>query len=117
MMDHRKYLVAGCTTAGVVSLTPSFAFSNVDHLHAVALRVDYIDRPLGLDNPRPRLSWRLESNARNVRQSAYRIWVASSEAILNSGRGDLWDSGRVHSKGSFGVPYEGRELLSRERCW
>lgn len=83
----------------------------------VDLRADYLDRPLGLESLHPRLSWRLESDSRNVRQSAYRIWVATSEEGLNSGCCDLWDSGKVHSRKSFGIAYRGREAASRQRCW
>ena len=86
-------------------------------LAVVGLKVDYADHPLGLENPHPQLSWRLESARRNTLQSAYRILVASSEEILRDGRGDLWNSGRVRSGRTFGIAYQGRELLSRQRCW
>lgn len=81
------------------------------------LRVDLIDRPLGLENPQPRLSWRLESDARNVLQSAYRILVASKEEMLRDGLGDVWDSGKVESRQSTGVRYSGRPLVSRGRYY
>lgn len=81
------------------------------------LKADYIDRPLGSENPHPQLSWRLESSKRNVQQVAYRVIVASSEEILALGRGDLWDSGRVNSSSSFGIEYQGSALTSRQRCW
>ncbi len=70
-----------------------------------------------MESARPRLSWRLESDERNVRQSAYRILAASSEEALKAGRGDLWDSGKIRSGESFGIEYNGCELRSRERCW
>ena len=31
-------------------------------LHAVNLRCEYLENPLGIDTPHPRLSWSLESN-------------------------------------------------------
>src|SRR5688500_17397274 len=85
--------------------------NQTSRLHVVGLRIDNIDRPLGLENPRPRLSWRLESNERNVRQSAHRILVASSEAVLNVDQGDLWDSGKVASQKSLNIEYQGKPLI------
>jgi len=81
------------------------------------LKADYLDRPMGLENPLPQLSWRLESDKRNVRQTAYRVLVSRSEAALQAGNGDLWDSGRVQSRKSFGIRYQGERLASRQRCW
>jgi alpha-L-rhamnosidase len=86
-------------------------------VRVVGLRTDYLDRPVGLENLSPRLSWRLESDARNVRQSAYRIWVASSEELLKSGRADLWESGKIRSRKSLGISYQGLTLTSRQRYW
>src|ERR1700722_9911087 len=116
-IDRRQFLAASGATAGlsVVGVGPLRA--KAQHVRVVGLRTDYLDQPLGLENPRPRLSWRLESNERNVRQSAYRILVASCETLLESEKGDLWDSGKVHSRKSLGIQYQGRKLVSRERCY
>src|SRR5262245_13154168 len=76
-------------------------------VRVVGLKVDHIDTPLAVENPRPRLSWRLESKVRNVRQSAYRVLVARSEAALRAGRAELWDSGKVSSRKSMGIEYQG----------
>jgi alpha-L-rhamnosidase len=43
----------------------------------VKLRCDYLDNPLGIDSEAPRLSWQSDSLARNWRQTAYQILVAS----------------------------------------
>ena len=43
------------------------------------LRVEYVTNPIGIDVPRPRLSWKLESTARNTMQAAYDLQVARSE--------------------------------------
>ncbi|MFZ1934033.1 MAG: family 78 glycoside hydrolase catalytic domain [Thermoguttaceae bacterium] len=73
--------------------------------------------PLGIDTAAPRLSWRLEGDGRGLRQTAYRILVASSAEVLEKGEGDLWDSGRVASDQSRDVEYRGRPLTSRQRCF
>ena len=77
------------------------------------LRCEYRANPLGIDERRPRLSWTVQSDRRNQVQVAYQILVASTEAALARGRGDLWDSGRVGSNQSVHVVYDGRPLSSR----
>src|SRR5205085_410695 len=78
------------------------------------LRCEYLPNPIGLDEPAPRLSWTLQSSQRAQRQTAYQVLVASSEARLRQGRGDLWDSGRAAGSGT--AVYRGKPLASGERC-
>jgi alpha-L-rhamnosidase len=89
-------------------------------LKAASLRCEYAVDPLGIDVPRPRLSWILKAqkpNARGLRQTAYQILVATNQANLRAGKADLWDSGKVESDRSIQVEYSGKELASRTRCW
>lgn len=81
----------------------------------VDLNVDHVTAPLGIDQPRPLLSWRLDGTARGLRQTAYQIRVASSEAALKAGRADIWDSGKIVSDRSVDVPYAGPAPRSRQR--
>ena len=81
------------------------------------LRCEYLIDPLGIDEPRPRLSWELRSDRRGARQTAYQILVAGDPANLSIDVGDLWDSGRVDGDRSSHIAYEGRELRSGQRCW
>jgi hypothetical protein len=73
--------------------------------------------PMGIDAPKPRLSWQLRSDERGQRQTAYRVLVASSPAILAHDRGDLWDSGTVVSSRSIQVAYSGKPLVSEQWCY
>lgn len=83
------------------------------------LRCEHLDDPLGIDVARPRLSWQLRdpSMGRGQVQTAWRILVASTKDKLEKGQGDLWDSGRVHTEQTILVPYQGKPLYSRQRCW
>ncbi len=81
------------------------------------LRCEYLSNPLGIDVQKPRLSWMLNP-AENVRgQSAYRVLVASTPAILQNDQGDLWDSGRVASEQSTWIEYGGKQLKSGQRVY
>lgn len=81
------------------------------------LRCELLENPLGIDASQPRLSWILESEQANIRQSAWQILVASSAANLARGTGDLWDSGRVASDQSHLLPYAGHPLATRQECF
>ncbi len=80
------------------------------------LRCEYLENPLGIDVPRPRLSWVLQSPERGQRQTAYQVLVSSSPQQLSAAEGDLWDSGRVESDQSIQVEYSGAPLRSGRRC-
>src|SRR5664279_3735031 len=79
------------------------------------LRCEYRVNPQGIDVTEPRLSWVLtpvDAEARGLRQVAYRILVASSEAVLRANKGDLWESGMARSPDSIHVVYRGKALNS-----
>lgn len=57
----------------------------------------------------PRFTWEV-TGPRGVAQSAYRILVAESGNAIESGDGDVWDSGEVESSRSINVPYGGDPL-------
>ena len=86
-------------------------------LQAYDLKCDYQTDPLGIDNLQPCLSWKLDSRERGQSQTAYQIVAATTLAKLKKGEGDLWDSGKVNSSQSVGVPYGGASLHSGERVY
>ena len=103
-------VVCGMWLAGVARGAP-------EHARVTHLRCEYLVDPLCIDQAHPRLSWRIDSDLRGVKQTAYRILVASSPKLLAEGKGDLWDSGQVDSDVTNQVAYAGRPLQSRERCY
>lgn len=76
---------------------------NISHL-----RCEYAEHPLGIDIPRPRFSWRLQSDRPGARQTAYQILATSSGETL-------WDSGKTESDQSHLVEYAGPPLRSGQR--
>jgi alpha-L-rhamnosidase len=79
------------------------------------LQVDNLKTPLGIDDPTPKLSWQLQDSARGAKQTAYQLLVASSADLLQAGKADVWDSGRVESSQSMNVPYAGPALRATTR--
>jgi hypothetical protein len=98
-------------------IAPAFLAASVFAVNVTQLRCEYGKDPLGVDVPHPRLSWILESNRRDARQTAYQVLVASSAAGLKTGKADLWDSGKVASDQSILLPYAGEPLASHVQCF
>jgi len=107
-----------CVSACLAAFEPSAAHSaDARPLRVERLRTEYSDNPLGIDARRPRLSWELRSDRRNVRQSAYHIRAAASARDLQAGTRLLWDSRRVESAESIHREYEGPALQSGQRVY
>ena len=93
------------TAANAVTSSPNVA-------KPTALKCDSLVDPLGIDTAAPVLSWRLVDNRSGALQTAYEITVSMS---ATGGSADLWDSGRVVSAQSAGVPYGGPTLQPSHR--
>lgn len=76
-------------------------------MKAVHLRTEYLENPLGLGITSPRFYWQCEGG---VKQTAYQI-------IAKVGEETVWNSGKMESSSMTHIPYEGRELKSRERVY
>src|SRR5215831_8701764 len=83
----------------------------------VHLTCESLSTPLGMDEPSPALSWQLQDPRRGATQSAYQVQVATSIALLTSGKPDVWDSGRVPSNQSVHVRYAGPALVAFQRYY
>jgi alpha-L-rhamnosidase len=71
------------------------------------LRVDLLDAPLGLGNPRPEFSWRLTGPAGSV-QRGYELELGE----VRTDAGVLWHVQAEDSRDQFGIRYEGPALRS-----
>ncbi|MFD1827203.1 family 78 glycoside hydrolase catalytic domain [Mumia zhuanghuii] len=109
-----KLAVALTTATFLLPLAPAQA-SPPGEVRPHALATDHQTRPLGVGERLPAFGWQLTAHERAQSQSAYRVLVASSPALLARGKGDVWDSGKVDSSESQQVPYGGPQLESRTR--
>ena len=81
------------------------------------LRCNYLQDPLGIDDPIPKFSWLLEHSDRGETQKAYQIIVSSEVDRVDKGIGDIWDTGKVYSSESNNLTYEGLPLKSSTRYY
>jgi alpha-L-rhamnosidase len=82
-----------------------------------SLKTEYRTNPLGIDITQPRLSWRMDTDRKNAKQTAYQLLAASSPDLLTIESADLWNSGNIESDQSIHVKYEGEALQSRQRVY
>ena len=75
----------------------------------VNLRIENLDKPLGIDTAEPRFSWQITSNKPNVRQTAYHIIVCDD-------KGEIWNTGKVESDQQLWIHYAGKQLQSNTAC-
>lgn len=104
--------LVAAVTLGASPGGPGIAVASSGRITVGQLTADGAANPLGTDDTRPSLGWQLHSSARDDRQTAYRVLVASSPKRLNAKDADVWDSGRVRTADSVGVPYGGPKLTS-----
>ena len=95
-----------CWSIGCLLFLHGFA----QKLSITNLRCEYRQNPIGVDLIRPHLSWELQSELKNVLQSAYRILVADDSLLLQKNSGNIWDSKKIISSASIQVAYYGKAL-------
>ncbi|MDR2423792.1 MAG: glycoside hydrolase family 78 protein [Prevotellaceae bacterium] len=105
--QHRiQPLTAGFLLVGIL-LCNACSNISIDNLQC-----EYLTCPTGIDNPRPRLSWTIAANEREVYQTACCITLSEE----NSDE-PLWNTGWVESD-KTAVIYNGRELKTdRSYIW
>jgi len=98
--------------AGLICIAASTAAAG---LTPYGLECEARVNPAGIDNLRPRLSWKLASDQAGLGQTAYQIVVATSPEGLNSP--GMWDSGRVASPESLWIEYRGSAMHPFQQYW
>ncbi|MDR2117080.1 MAG: alpha-L-rhamnosidase N-terminal domain-containing protein, partial [Planctomycetaceae bacterium] len=84
------------------------------------LRVEFLTAPQGIDELKPRFSWKLKSDQNDQTQSAYQIIVYRTERTTSTDSKQVeivWDSGKV-AENTVLVEYAGKPLLPKsEYMW
>src|ERR1035437_11035836 len=105
-----QWVALGLLLGGVLPLNAKAATAG-----PVALRVDDLAAPLGIDDPDPYFSWQLKDPAQGAKQTGYEVLVASRAELLQQGQADVWDSGRIESSQSLNVRYGGPAVSASTR--
>ncbi len=74
------------------------------------IKTEYMENPMGIDVPSPRMSWKLRTTLCNAVQISYRIHAYDTDT-----KKLLWDSGLVQSEQTHAISWNGPKLVSRQR--
>lgn len=80
------------------------------------LRCEHLVNPLGIDNPNPRLTWKLNDSRNGAKQAAYRLFVSTDSMEVVSDGGSIWDSGKIQSDDIL-TTYNGKPLIPFTRYY
>lgn len=105
----------GLTLSGV--LLGSLLALQAAPLRVGGLQCEWDPAPMNLDEQHPRLSWQVASEEAGARQTAWQVLAASSPDLLQEGKADLWDSGRVAGSDTVGTRYAGKQLEAFQTVW
>ena len=83
-----------------------FANSVLAALQPVSLTVELQESPLLINSHTPHLGWKLTSDDKNLRQSAYQISVINVATKEN-----VWNSGKVKSAQNQHIKYAGKNFI------
>lgn len=61
------------------------------------LNCDHLANPIGIDNPNPRLSWRLYDTRKGAKQTAYQVIVDTDSLSVADGKGNTWNTQKIQS--------------------
>lgn len=119
---QRKYITAAGIFLFLILLISGLFFFLISHTHSENsviikhLRTCHLENPIGIDEEIPTFSWQMEGNRRGLSQSAYRIVLAASLEDLNHNN-FIWDSSKVFTSQSIGIPYYGSALSPMSRYY
>lgn len=76
----------------------------------IGLKTDHIESPIGIDNPNPRLSWKILDDTPRVKQISYQLFVGTDSIGVVNGQANIWDSGKKNSADVL-ISYSGKPLI------
>ncbi|MGN0002500.1 MAG: family 78 glycoside hydrolase catalytic domain [Sphingobacterium composti] len=82
----------------------------------IDLRCEHLINPLGIDNPQPRFSWKLNDDRKGAIQQAYQILVSEDSISLEQNKKLYWDTGKMF-KSDILITYTGKVLVPQKRYY
>jgi alpha-L-rhamnosidase len=79
------------------------------------LTVEHKKNPIGIDNQKPKFSWKLSGTGTGIMQTAYSIRISADEKFPASK--NVWQVEKVNSDQSVLISYGGNELKSSQRYY
>lgn len=110
--NYRRFIFYAIGISMLLLAVQSFAQVKIGQLW-----VENKENPVGVAVAHPRLTWSILSEGHQVKQTAYEVRVATSEADVEKGKKLVWKSGKVNSDQSVHVAYKGNALTSGQKYY
>ena len=102
----------------VLTLAPTVvSYASREKLTLTNLRCDDRINPLGIESEHPRLSWMIGATYHGVKQTAYHILVSDDPKLLEQGKGNVWNTGKIKAGTSIQVVYSGKPLAPGKKYY
>ncbi len=101
----------------LIALSPVSSLCTSGKITPTDLKTEWKVNPLGIEVMQPGFSWLLTGSGRGLKQTGYQVIIASGEAGLETGNGDVWNSGKVVSDNQINIIYKGPALKSGIRYY
>ncbi|WP_126973956.1 alpha-L-rhamnosidase [Gynurincola endophyticus] len=76
---------------------------------ATDLQCEHLINPIGIDQPLPRLTWRINDQRQGAKQTAYQVIVATDSIDVVNNNGKNWNTGKV-LQDDIQIRYAGEKL-------
>ncbi len=61
------------------------------------LKVEHLENPIGIDETKPRFSWKLNDGRQGAAQTSYQLVVGTSKQAVEKGSGNMWQTEKIKS--------------------
>ncbi|MBC6112741.1 family 78 glycoside hydrolase catalytic domain [Pedobacter fastidiosus] len=86
-----------------------FAGAFAQSFNVINLKTEYLQNPIGIDNPTPRFTWQMQDSKNGAKQTSFRILVDTDSIALTKADGKLWNTGWLKSDKQL-ITYSGQLL-------
>ncbi len=90
---------------------------NASEMSIAKLTCEMAENPVVISTLKPVFGWELNSERQGDFQTAYKLFVASEEALLSGSKADIWISDKVKSNQSQLVKYDGKTLTPGKKYY
>lgn len=94
----------------LIALLCSPFLCRAQKINVANLQCEYLNNPIGLDNPKPRFTWQMDDSSRGAGQTAYQLTVGTDSIQVAKGIGADWQTNQIKSSRNL-VSYNGKPLL------
>lgn len=80
------------------------------------LQCEYLNNPIGIDSPHPRLTWKIIDPRQGSKQSAFQIFIATDSNVLNNQKSEVFHTPIIDDAAQL-FNYRGDALKSFTRYY